>query len=134
MGDVLSALLLDTHIVHWWFSEPDRLSKDATAAILDAGDLAVAAITWYELAWLATHNRIALSCSLDAWLDLLAQRLLTFKLIPAIASTAASLPGTFPRNPADRLIYATAIQTGVRLVTKDRRLRAHPHSHPLTVW
>jgi PIN domain nuclease of toxin-antitoxin system len=134
MGDFLSALILDTHVVLWWFSEPERLSKGATVAIWDADDLAVAAITWYELAWLASHNRITLTSSIDAWLDQLAHRLLTFNLTPAIASTAASFPDIFPGDPADRLIYATAIRNGARLVTKDRRLRAHPHPHPLTVW
>ncbi|MEX0789487.1 MAG: type II toxin-antitoxin system VapC family toxin [Actinomycetota bacterium] len=130
----MSALLLDTHVVHWWFSEPGRLSKAATTAILGADDLAVAAITWYELAWLAIHNRITTTISVDAWLDQLARRLLTFNLTPATASIAVSLPNTFPGDPADRLIYATAIDNGVRLVTKDRRLRGHPHPHPVTVW
>jgi PIN domain nuclease of toxin-antitoxin system len=45
-----------------------------------------------------------------------------------------SRAATFPGDPADRLIYATAIEQGVRLVTKDRRLRAHRHPRPLTLW
>ena len=121
-------------MVHWWFAEPERLSEVASAAIVDADDLAVAAITWYELAWLAAHNRITLTTSVESWLGQLGQRVLTFNLTPAIATTAAALPETFPRDPADRLIYATAINHGVRVVTKDGRLREHPHTHPLTVW
>jgi PIN domain nuclease of toxin-antitoxin system len=55
-------------------------------------------------------------------------------LTPAIAATAVSLPTSFPGDPADRLIYATAVEHGCRLVTKDRRLRGHRHARPLTLW
>ena len=40
----------------------------------------------------------------------------------------------FPADPADRLIYATAIESGSRLVTKDRRLREHRHPRPVALW
>jgi PIN domain nuclease of toxin-antitoxin system len=55
-------------------------------------------------------------------------------LTPAIAETAVSLPSSFPGDPADRLIYATAIEHGLRLVTKDRNLRRHRHPRPIAVW
>jgi PIN domain nuclease of toxin-antitoxin system len=45
-----------------------------------------------------------------------------------------NLPEAFPGDPADRLIYATAIEHGWQLVTKDRRLHDHPHLRPITVW
>ncbi len=51
-----------------------------------------------------------------------------------MSDTAVSLPASFPGDPADRLIYATAIEQGCRLITKDARLRAHPHPRPLAVW
>jgi PIN domain nuclease of toxin-antitoxin system len=35
---------------------------------------------------------------------------------------------------ADRLIYATAIEHGLPLVTKDRAIRDHAHSGSATVW
>ena len=55
-----------------------------------------------------------------SWLDRLAGQVRTLPLTPAIADTAASLPSSFPGDTADRLIYATAIEHGLRLVTKDR--------------
>jgi len=55
-------------------------------------------------------------------------------LTQAIAATAVSLPSSFPGDFADRLIYATAIEHGLRLVTKDRMLRAHRHPKPLALW
>ena len=127
-------MLLDTHVVHWWSAEPARISKAATAALSNTDELAVAAISWFELAWLTRHERIVISVPLRAWLSGLAQRVRTVTLTPAIAATAVELPSTFPGDAADRLIYATAIERGWRLITKDRRLRSHRHPRPITVW
>lgn len=69
-----------------------------------------------------------------SWLEHIAAQIRTLPLTPAIADTAVSLPSSFPGDPADRLIYATAIEHGLRLVTKDRKLRAHRHPQPLTLW
>lgn len=130
----MSALLLDSHVLHWWSAEPARLSKAATAAIEAADDLAVSAITWFELAWLAAHDRIIVTVPARSWLDQLARQVRTVGITPAIADTAVSMPASFPGDPADRLIFATAVEQGWRLVTKDRRLRDHRHPRGLTVW
>jgi len=71
---------------------------------------------------------------IGSWLQQLAGQVRTIAVTPAIASTAVSLPSSFPGDPADRLIYATAIENGWRLVTKDQRLRKHRHPHPVAVW
>lgn len=94
----------------------------------------VAAISWYELAWLARHNRIALNVPIRSWLEGLAVQLQTIGVTPAIAETAVALPPSFPGDPADRLIYATAIEHGLRLVTKDRAIRDHDHPRSVVVW
>ena len=60
--------------------------------------------------------------------------LFTFAVTAAIADTAAALPSSFPSDAADPLIYATAVELGAPLVTKDRRLRAHRDRRALTVW
>jgi len=127
-------VLLDTHVVHWWSAEPERLSPAAVAAVTAADELAVAGTTWYELAWLATHERITLAVPVLTWLSGLAAEVRTVGITPAIAHTAATLPSTFPGDPADRLIYATAVEHGWSLVTKDRRLREHKHPREITVW
>jgi PIN domain nuclease of toxin-antitoxin system len=131
---VTTTILLDTHVVHWWSAEPDRVSAAAAAAISSADELAVAAISWFELAWLARHDRITVTIPLRSWLDRLSAQVRTIGITTAIADTAVSLPGTFPGDPADRLIYATAIETGWQLATKDRKLRQHRHPKPITVW
>lgn len=91
-------------------------------------------MTWYELAWLATHGRIHVAVPVTVWLQRLACEVATIGITPAVAAAAAALPGTFPADPADRLIYATAVENGWSLVTKDRRLPGHPHPGQVTLW
>jgi PIN domain nuclease of toxin-antitoxin system len=130
----VTTVLLDTHVVQWWSAEPDRLSQAAVRTLEEADELAVAGISWFELAWLARHERIVVSIPVRSWLEQFAAQVRTVELTPAIADTAASLPFSFPGDPADRLIYATAVERGWRLVTKDRRIRAHRHPRPVTLW
>lgn len=130
----MSTILLDTHVVHWWSAEPERISQTATDAINGADSLAVAAITWFELAWMARRQRIVLTVPVQAWLEQLATDLATVNVTPAIADTAVSLPSSFPGDPADRLIYATAVEHGCPLVTKDRKLRDHRHTRTIAIW
>ena len=130
----MSIVVLDSHVIHWWSAEPDRMSPAATAALSDADELAVADVSWFELAWLARHERIVVTVPIVSWLQQLAAQVRTIPVTPAIASTAVSLPSSFPGDPADRLIYATAIEHGWRLITKDRMLRRHRHPHPVTIW
>ena len=126
--------MLDTHVIHWWSAEPDRISRAATRALNDADELAVAAISWLELAWLANRERIIVTVPIRSWLEQLAREVRTVGITPAIADTAVSLPSSFPGDPADRLIYATAIEHGWRLITKDGKLRAHRHPRSLALW
>lgn len=130
----MTTVVLDTHVIQWWSAEPDRLSRPAMRAITGADVLAVAAITWFELAWLATHQRISVTIPIRSWLEQLSGQVRTVGITPAIADTAVSLPASFPGDPADRLIYATAVEQGWRLVTKDHRLREHRHPRAVTVW
>jgi len=130
----VTTLLLDTHVVQWWSAEPDRVSRAATAALEHADELAVAAISWFELGWLARHDRIVVAIPVRSWLEQLSNQVRTAELTPAIADAAAALPASFPGDPADRLIYATAVEHGWRLVTKDRRMRGHRHPRPVVLW
>ncbi len=134
MGVELSTVLLDSHVLHWWSAEPERLSAPAAKLLSGADELAVAAISWFELGWLAEHQRIRLAIPIRSWLERLATLVRTAHITPAIAATAVSLPSSFPGDPADRLIYATAIEHGWQLVTKDRRLRLHRYPHQVAIW
>jgi PIN domain nuclease of toxin-antitoxin system len=130
----VTTLLLDSHVVQWWSAEPEKLSARAAKAIEAADEIAVSSISWFELAWLARHDRITVSMPIRSWLDGLAEEIRTVGVTPAIADSAVTLASSFPGDPADRLIYATAVENGWQLVTKDRRLRSHRHPRPLTIW
>ncbi|MGH3261848.1 MAG: hypothetical protein ACRDNS_07630, partial [Trebonia sp.] len=79
-------MLLDTHVVHWWSAEPARLSRAAARSVRDADALAVAAISWYELAWLAWHERIRVRIPVRSWLAELGAHVHTVGITPAIAA------------------------------------------------
>jgi len=120
-------ILLDTHVVVWLVSEPERLSKNAKAAIDDArrnGDgLAVSGITLVEITTLYGRRRILLAMSLESFLGELERK---FVVLPINARTCArmlSLPTGYPKDPADRVIGATALVEGMSLVTADREIR-----------
>lgn len=130
----MTTVLLDSHVVHWWSAEPGKLSRTASREIDAADELAVASITWFELAWLAEHDRIRVTVPVRSWLEELAAEVRTVGTTPAVAATAVALPASFPGDPADRLIYATAIEQGWKLVTKDHRLREHRSPRPIAVW
>ena len=130
----MTTVLLDTHVVQWWSAEPQRLSRVATETLSEADELAVAAISWFELAWLARHERIVVTLPVRSWLEQLSGQVRTMGVTPAIADTAVSLPSTFPGDPVDRLIFATAVEHGIKLVTKDRRFGRHPLASSLIIW
>lgn len=110
------------------------MSRRASAVLDEADELAVAAISWFELAWLARHERIAVTIPIRSWLSGLAAQVRTIGVTPAIADTAVALPSSFPADPADRLIFATAVEHGLRLVTKDQAIRDHAHPRTVAIW
>jgi PIN domain nuclease of toxin-antitoxin system len=130
----MSTALLDTHAIHWWSAEPDRLSRPARRVLKTADELLVAAVSWYELAWLAERHRIAIDIPIRSWLEGLGAQVRTVGVTPAIAANAAALPSSFPRDPTDRLIYATAIEHGVKLITRDRAIAKHDEPRSHVVW
>ena len=133
MGSALT-VLLDSHVLHWWSAEPERLTRAASDTILGSDRLAVSAVTWLELAWLGNHERIIISVPLRDWLEGLASQVLTVTITPSIAASAVELPSTFPKDPADRLIFATALHHGLKIVTKDEAIRGYAGARDVAIW
>jgi PIN domain nuclease of toxin-antitoxin system len=119
-------ILLDTHIVIWLAAEPNRLSKPAKEAIRTAriqGGLAIAAVTLFELAWLAENGRVETTLSVESFVRQCASKMTVLPITPEIAARAVSLPDPYPKDPQDRLIGATALVEGIQLVTRDKGIK-----------
>jgi PIN domain nuclease of toxin-antitoxin system len=119
-------ILVDTHVVVWLAFDQSQLSKKARAAIDDArknGDgLAISDITLLELATLASKRRIQLDISLESFLQEVEARFIVLPISGRACVRAIGLPATYPKDPADRIIGATALVEGLALLTADREI------------
>ena len=117
--------LLDTHVLLWWLSGGSRLSAAAAAAIDAAERVLVSPITCWEVGMLARAGRIELDRPIASWIARLFddRRSAVAQLSPEAAGWAGALDPRFPGDAADRMIYATALEHRVPLVSKDERLR-----------
>jgi PIN domain nuclease of toxin-antitoxin system len=127
-------IVLDTHTWLWYATESEKLSKPAKARINRAEALGVHPISCWEIAMLSNSGRIKLSMDVTQWVGHALERpkvgLLPFT--PAAAIRAAGLGGSFPGDPADRLIVGTALEMGVPVVTRDQRIT--DWGHVQTIW
>lgn len=121
----MERFLLDTHI--WiWLQEEDRdhLKRSAIEQAIawhQQQRLHISAISLWEVAQLAARQRISLSTPIDAWLQIALNDpdLKLLELSPPVLLEATRLPGTLHKDPADRMILATARHHGLTLLTRD---------------
>lgn len=119
-------VLADTHALLWWRGEPARLSSAALRELERADTVLLSPISIWEMSTLLRLQRIRLDRDLVEWVtDLLGEGIALAELTPRASSEAGSWsPNEFPGDPADRLIYATARDLRVPLISKDERLHA----------
>lgn len=129
-------ILLDTHVLVWTVADSKRLSRAALGAIERArrqdGGLAISAITLWELALLLARGRIQAYGTVEASVRLLSEGTVVRPITPEIAALSTQFPDDYPREPADRLIGATARAEALTLVTRDENIRRSPLIR--TVW
>jgi PIN domain nuclease of toxin-antitoxin system len=119
--------LLDTHVLLWWVNGDPRLSSEQLQILEQANEdqpLWVSDISLWEIATLASLKRIELQIPLRDWLERatappLVQRM---PISPTVAAEVAALPPDFHRDPADRIIVASARVLGANLLTRDDRI------------
>ena len=119
--------LIDTHVLIWWLNDRKRLSsaqREVVGSVRPETPLLVSDISLWEVATLHSLGRIRLAVPLREWLDKAAAPPLVRRhgISPAIASEVAALPASFHRDPADRILVATARVLGATLLTQDRRI------------
>lgn len=130
-------IALDTHALIWWVAGDSQLSRAAHKAIeaeTQNGEILVSAISAWEVAMLAKAGRLALTMDAEAWLDTVAQ-VPAIRFVPVdvrISVDSVDLPGEFHKDPADRIIVATARHYSVPLVSADLKIRDYPHVQ--TIW
>jgi PIN domain nuclease of toxin-antitoxin system len=118
-------ILLDTHVWLWWLSAPERLSDAAAEAIDRASSIGVSTLSAWEIAMLVTRGRITLDREVSVWVGQALAHARVEPLAPdAEVAVAAGLLNakSFPGDPVDRLIYATARSAGATLITRDRAI------------
>lgn len=130
-------IVLDTHALVFWVSNPSKLSSKARSAIKQAfkkKTVYVSAISVWEIAMLVTKGRLMLTMDVESWLDKV-ENFPGIQFIPidtAIARKSVMLPDTLHPDPADRIIIATARQLGATLITSDKKIRSYKHVK--TLW
>ena len=118
-------ILLDTHILIWLLIAPENLSpkeKKAIFAARKSGPLAVSAISLWEIAWLAENKRIGIDVSVDSFVKRCAGYVRVLPITPDIAIQSVKFPKSYPNDPQDRMIGATAMVEGIRLLTRDDKI------------
>jgi PIN domain nuclease of toxin-antitoxin system len=125
---VTHALLLDTHIALWLDSGSADLREPTRAAIdtcwLDGGTIYLSAISAWEIALLVDSGRIELDVPIARWIE----RFLERPSVEAVPLSHGAACGSYQlhhlehRDPADRLLIATAIELACPLVTYDERI------------
>ncbi len=131
-------LVIDTHVLIWWVSGSDSLSNKASKHIKDMlkndGEVIISSISAWEIAMLIQKDRLVLSMDVESWLDEVSQ-IDGVRFMPVdneISIKATMLPGEFHKDPADRMIVATARKLAVPLVTADEKILQYEHVK--TIW
>jgi PIN domain nuclease of toxin-antitoxin system len=132
---VTNALLLDTHIALWLDSGIDRL-RPSTSGLIDAcwqngGTILLSAVTAWEIALLVDTGRISLDVAVETWIERFTDRpgISAVPLSLQAAARAYRLYQLAHRDPADRLLIATAVELSCPLVTYDARIRDFAETH-----
>ena len=111
-------IVLDTHIWHWWINQiPGKLSLEIITLIEEADEIAVSAISCFEMAWLVRHGRIDLDMPFELWFSEV-ESSADVRILPVTAQIgiqAVALP-EHHKDPQDRIIIATALAYNAHLL------------------
>ena len=120
-------ILVDTHVVVWLAFDQKQISRKARTAIDDArkdsDGLAICDITLMELAALPSKGRIRLDITLESFLREVENWFVILPITGRACARAIGFPASYPKDPADRIIGATALVEGLSLLTADREIR-----------
>jgi len=130
-------IVLDTHAWVWWLSDPSKLPGVARRAVAKAAAdraIYISAISTWEIVLLVSKNRLQFTMDAQDWIAR-SEALPFFHFVPvdnAVAIRSVRLPEPFHRDPADRIIVATAMMMGATVVSSDRKILKY--SHVKAIW
>ena len=130
-------IVLDTHVWVWWLSDPNKLPARARKVVEEAaGDRAVyvSTISTWEILLLVSKDRLKFTMDAQDWIGR-SEALPFLHFVPVdnpIAIRSVRIPEPFHRDPADRIIVATAMTMGAPLLSSDNRILKYPHVK--TIW
>ena len=126
-------IIIDTHILIWWVNGSDTMSLPASTIINDTlsggGEVIISSISAWEISMLIKKGRLVFNMDVESWLDEVSQ-IEGVRFIPVdneIGIKSTILPGEFHKDPADRMIVATARKFAVPLVTADEKIINYEH-------
>jgi PIN domain nuclease of toxin-antitoxin system len=120
-------VLLDT-CAAIWLMNGDPISTESRAAVtaaqIENRGIFVSPMTAWEIATLAAKNRLQLTLSPEAWFNnlLALPGVRLASMPPSVLMASASLPGTPPNDPVDRIVAATSRAFGFLLMTRNGEL------------
>lgn len=126
-------IVLDTHVWLWWVfrsaSLPTAIRRYIENHETKSGSLGVSVFSCWEVAKLVEVHRVELPDPIDVWMPraLAYPGVRLLDLTPDIAIESTRLPGAFHKDPADRIIVATARLHDCPLATADTRILTYPH-------
>jgi PIN domain nuclease of toxin-antitoxin system len=129
------AVLLDTHIALWLDSGSGNLRQSTRALIDDCwrngGTIFLSAVSAWEIALLVDGGRIDLDVPVETWVKRFVERpgVQPAPLDVSAASRAYQFHHLEHRDPADRLLIATAIELACPLITYDDRITRFGRNH-----
>ena len=129
-------IILDTHIWVWWNQDSPQLTNFQKQIIENSRSdgIGISTISLLEISRLVNRGRLVLPKPLKEWFSiaLAEEGILLIPITPAIAIESYSLPGEFHKDPADRIIVATARTYDCPLMTNDSNILAYPHVSLIT--
>jgi PIN domain nuclease of toxin-antitoxin system len=121
-------ILLDTHTLFWWTIAPDHLSAKAAkeCGAIRRGNAFVSAISIWELGVKAQRGKLDIGMSIAEFAEGVDEA--QVEILPVDLNTwLKSIDLSWEhRDPADRVIAATALLRGLKLVTKDDAMAQCP--------
>ncbi|MDJ0535248.1 MAG: type II toxin-antitoxin system VapC family toxin [Xenococcaceae cyanobacterium MO_207.B15] len=130
-------IILDTHIWIWWNQNSPKLTNFQKEVIDNSrtGGIGISTISLLEISRLVNRGRLVLPKPLKEWFSiaLAEEGIILIPISSGVAIESYSLPGEFHKDPADRIIVATARTYDCPLMTNDSNILSYPHLKLITI-